>query len=188
MDTPRATASKLDPSAYCPVLCSPTRKDKDELFGTFEYDDIPGQDGIVIKGKWTSHNIQKIRIPQLAKAVGGSGHVHFHRKGASQLPRLWAEWEKQGLLDLILSWDGAFNPRYKRHCKRRHYVDLSNHAFGTAFDINYKWNKLGKTPAQIGEIGCVRELVPIANDYGFAWGGHYEHRKDGMHFEIARII
>ena len=49
-------------------------------------------------------------------------------------------------------------------------------------------NGLGKKPAMIGEIGCVRELVPIANECGFYWGGHFDKRKDGMHFEIAKII
>ena len=48
----------------------------------------------------------------------------------------------------------------------------------------------------IGQIGCVRELVPIANECGFYWGGHFGKevngkmvgRLDGMHFEIAKII
>jgi hypothetical protein len=33
----------------------------------------------------------------------------------------------------------------------------------------------------------VRELVEIANEWGFYWGGHFT-RKDGMHFEIAKIL
>ena len=35
--------------------------------------------------------------------------------------------------------------------------------------------------------GCVRELVPIAHDHGFYWGGHFT-RQDGMHFELARLF
>jgi hypothetical protein len=27
--------------------------------------------------------------------------------------------------------------------------------------------------------------MPIANRCGFYWGGHYQSRMDGMHFEIA---
>jgi hypothetical protein len=65
---------------------------------------------------------------------------------------------------------------------------LSNHAFGGAFDINDQWNGLGETPALVGARGCVRELVEIANRFGFFWGGHYSHRPDGMHFEIARLL
>ena len=51
-------------------------------------------------------------------------------------------------------------------------------------------NCLGQTfeqPALLGEKGCVRELVPIAHDHGFYWGGHFT-RQDGMHFEVARVF
>jgi hypothetical protein len=68
------------------------------------------------------------------------------------------------------------------------FSKLSNHAFGSAFDINAKWNPLGHTPALVGKEGAVRKLVPIANDYGFYWGGHFTSRKDGMHFEVAKIL
>jgi hypothetical protein len=43
-------------------------------------------------------------------------------------------------------------------------------------------------PALKGELGSVRELVPLANRHGFYWGGHFRGRPDGMHFEAARII
>jgi intein/homing endonuclease len=74
-------------------------------------------------------------------------------------------------------------------------VVVSN-SWGTAFDVNVPQNGLNKVPAMIGEIGCVRELVPIANECGFYWGGHFGKevngkmvgRLDGMHFEIAKII
>jgi intein/homing endonuclease len=65
-------------------------------------------------------------------------------------------------------------------------IVVSN-SWGTAFDINVAQNGLNKVPALIGEKGCIRELVPIANECGFYWGGHFT-RKDGMHFEIAKII
>lgn len=67
-------------------------------------------------------------------------------------------------------------------------TDLSNHASGTAVDLNAPKHPLGTDPtanftrAQIDEIhrilaqtqGCVR------------WGGDYTGRKDPMHFEIVR--
>jgi hypothetical protein len=35
----------------------------------------------------------------------------------------------------------------------------------------------------------VRELVPIANAFGFYWGGHFgAGRVDGMHFEVAKVL
>jgi len=34
----------------------------------------------------------------------------------------------------------------------------------------------------------VREIVPVLEKHGFAWGGRWSpSRRDGMHFEIARI-
>jgi hypothetical protein len=33
----------------------------------------------------------------------------------------------------------------------------------------------------------VRELVPIANELGWYWGGHYRKRLDGMHFELVKV-
>ncbi|MGH8628263.1 MAG: M15 family metallopeptidase [Gammaproteobacteria bacterium] len=30
-------------------------------------------------------------------------------------------------------------------------------------------------------------MVPIANAFGFFWGGHFS-RRDGMHFEVARVL
>src|ERR1044072_531240 len=67
-------------------------------------------------------------------------------------------------------------------------TELSNHASGTAIDLNATRHPLGTQPSanfsrkQIDAIhwiigrtqGCVR------------WGGDYTGRKDGMHFEIVR--
>jgi hypothetical protein len=64
---------------------------------------------------------------------------------------------------------------------------LSNHAYGSAFDINAAWNPLGATPADVDEKGSVIELVPLAHEFGFYWGGHFNSRPDGMHFEAAEI-
>jgi len=64
---------------------------------------------------------------------------------------------------------------------------ISNHAFGSAFDINVAYNPLGAEPVYPGQKGCVFDLVPLAHEHGFYWGGHFRNRRDGMHFEIAEI-
>ena len=46
---------------------------------------------------------------------------------------------------------------------------------------------LGAEPAWPGQRGCVFELVPIAHKFGFYWGGHFK-RRDGMHFEMAKLL
>ncbi len=95
---------------------------------------------------------------------------------------MFGAWESAGLMDRILTWGGSFVPRLVRGG-----ASLSNHACGAAFDINVSWTQLGVQPALAGEKGSVRELVPLANEHGFFWGGHYAKRPDGMHFEIAAL-
>ncbi|WP_353641592.1 transglycosylase SLT domain-containing protein [Mesorhizobium sp. WSM2239] len=163
-------------------------EERQRLFGTFTFvaDPKPGnRENIRITNDWPEKNIIKVSIP-VKSVLGRNGPLEFefHKLAADQLVAMWLEWEKEGLLDRILTFDGAFVPRFIRGSTST----LSNHAFGTAFDINAQFNPLGHTPADIGEKGCVRELVPIANRFGFAWGGHFKKRPDGMHFEVARII
>lgn len=132
-------------------------------------------------------NILTVDILQLNGVdMGGptcSGRIKFHRFALAQLQGMWAAWEVAGLLDRVLTYGGSFVPRFIRGSSR----SLSNHAFGSAFDINVAWNQLGHEPALKDQEGCVRELVPIANDYGFYWGGHFS-RRDGMHFEVATLL
>jgi hypothetical protein len=82
----------------------------------------------------------------------------------------------------VLSFAGGFEPRFVRGSR----TTLSNHSFGSAFDINAEWNARGHRPALVGEKGSTRELVPIAHDWGFWWGGHFS-TSDGMHFEVALL-
>ena len=162
-----------------------TNAEREQVFGKFEYTPVPGSDDIKIKGNWVAKNIVAITIPQLAGVKGGpkSGRVAVHRLAAAQLTRLFEAWEQDGLISLIKTWDGLFAPRFVRGSK----TNLSNHAWGTGFDVNYAWNHLGALPALRSQPGSVRELVPRANELGFYWGGHFS-RRDGMHFEVARLL
>jgi hypothetical protein len=158
---------------------------RQNIFGKFRYEPKPvigNPENIKILDNWVSDNIVMVEIPQLIP-IKGSARVQFHKLGANQLKKLWQDWEDAGLLHLILTWGGSFVPRFIRGSR----TTLSNHSFGSAFDINYKWNQLGKIPALVSEKGSVRELIEIANNNGFYWGGHFS-RLDGMHFEIAKII
>lgn len=166
-----------------PPLVSNT--ERADIFGVIKFKSKPlpnNPENIEITNSWDRDNIIKIMVPQLIP-LKGSATVYFHKKGANQLIKLFKDWETAGLLHKVLTYEGAYNPRFVRGSK----TVLSNHAFGTAFDINYSWNKLGVIPALVGQKGSVRELVQIANNNGFYWGGHFT-RKDGMHFEIAKIL
>ena len=66
---------------------------------------------------------------------------------------------------------------------------LSTHSWGAAIDLNVPWNGYGAVPAALGAHGSVRELVPIFESEGFAWGGYFKPQSiaDGMHFELSRL-
>ena len=178
------TSSNFPPRPGFPPLVG--NDQRAAVFDRFDYVSAPepgNPEAIRILGTWRQDNIVSVPIPQLRKALGSKApqSMQFHRLAAKQLQGLWAEWEAAKLLDRVLSFEGAFVPRFIRGSR----TTLSNHAFGSAFDINYRYNKLGERPALVGEKGSVRELVEIAHRWGFYWGGHFNGRPDGMHFEIA---
>lgn len=158
------------------------------VFGKIEYERQPEPDNperVVFKEGWEKENLTSVSIPQLKGIAGGGNYdsVRFHKTVERQLCGLWAAWEKAGLLPNVKSFEGTFSRRLKRGSD-----ELSNHAWGTAFDINYSANRLYAFPSTPDELGCVYSLVPLANKYGFNWGGHYLGRLDGMHFEATRIL
>jgi hypothetical protein len=169
---------------------------REKLFGKIQFTPKPTKtnpEGILITNDFESKNIVRVNLPALSKATNGKFSVmRWHKECEYQLVKMFERFEKENLHTKILSYAGAFYPRFIRGSK----TQLSNHSWGTAFDINVAQNGLNKTPALIGEKGSVRELVPIANEYGFYWGGHFGKevngkivgRLDGMHFEIAKII
>lgn len=171
------------PPTFQPLAGTAARQ---RVFGKYDFRPKPlpnNPEHIVILGDWEAKNIVRVPIPQLIGVQGApsDGVVRFHKAAADQFAALWKTWQKAKLLDRLLTYEGTFVPRFIRGST----TVLSNHAFGSAFDINASFNALGAEPARIGDRGCVRELVTIANEHGFYWGGHFSKRPDGMHFEIA---
>jgi hypothetical protein len=60
---------------------------------------------------------------------------------------------------------------------------LSNHASGSAIDLNSSKHILGNAGTFPAEK--VPMIQALAKKYGLAWGGDYHNRKDEMHFELA---
>jgi len=193
---PAADDSSANPDENSPNWPSPpdfsplvSMQQRQSVFGVFTYVAAPtpsNPEAIQITNDWAQKNIVQVEIPQLSSVQGASsgGSVAFHQLAATQLQNLWKEWEDAGLLNLVLTWAGSYAPRFVRGST----TYLSNHAFGTAFDINAAWNPLGAVPALTSQKGSTRKLVEIANKWGFFWGGHFQPRRDGMHFEVAKIV
>lgn len=169
---------------FSPITGNTTRAN---LFGEIQFRPNPTRanpEGIVITNNFESENIVKVSLPALSKATNGSfTSMRWNKACDYQLAKFFERLEKENLHTQILSYAGSYYPRFIRGSR----TQLSNHSWGTAFDINVPQNGLGKIPALLGQKGCVRDLVPIANECGFYWGGHFT-RLDGMHFEIAKII
>jgi len=166
-----------------PNFNSPGQTTRKALFGSFNWKPRPAG-AIEILGNWVKNNIVTVRIPQLVGVSGApaNGDILFHKRGADAIKGFFQEAQNQNLDNLVISWAGSFVPR-----RIRGGTALSNHAWGTAFDINAAENWLNAEPAPVGSKGSLLKLVPIANSFGFFWGGHYQNRKDGMHFELARL-
>jgi hypothetical protein len=161
---------------------------RQQIFGKFSFVSAPqpgNAEAIRITDGWEGANIVKVVVPQLAgvKGAPSGGAIRFHRLAAKQLQDLFKAWSKARLLNRLVTWDGSFVARFIRGSD----TVLSNHAFGSAFDINAALNPLGVEPAFPGKAGCVYDLVRIAHDHGFYWGGHFSKRRDGMHFEVAEV-
>jgi hypothetical protein len=160
---------------------------KHKIVGSVSFENLGGG-GLRLLDKWESKKNINVHIPQLVGVdVGGgrkfSGNVRWYKHGEWQLKQAFAEIEAKGLRNRILTYAGSFVPRMIRGSTRT----PSEHSFGTAFDINVAWNGLNRPPAPKGKTGSVVELIPIFEKWGFRWGGNFS-RKDGMHFEIARLI
>jgi hypothetical protein len=154
------------------------------LFGNYDFKPAPtpeNPEGIQILGNWFQENVQVFVIPELAQVEGAhGGKIPFHKLVGPKVQELFARWSQEGLASKVLGFGGSFAPRFIRGSR----TILSAHAHASAFDINVPWNPLGAAPALRGAKGSVRELVPIANELGFYWGGHFT-RRDGMHFEMT---
>ena len=162
-------------------------KNKMEIFGEFEYKASPTKknpERIIVQGDWKKEHIVWVDLPALEEATDGKYKgMWFHKLGAEQLKSFFAELKEKNLHTRIISFAGAYYPRFIRGSRK----SLSNHSWGTAFDVNAWQNWLNKEPARKGQNGYLLDIVPIANKHGFYWGGHFS-RKDGMHFEIAKIL
>ena len=159
--------------------------ERERRFGPLDWVAVEGNaSAIRITNDFVTSKIVTVHVPQLVglDCYGSpfKGNVRFHKAAAQPLLNAFAEIEAAGMLPLVKTWGGSFVPR-----RIRGKTTLSNHAFGLAFDINMKWNGLGKVGALAGEVGTVRPLVPIFEKHGFYSGIWYRSRQDGMHFEYV---
>jgi hypothetical protein len=179
-----AIALRNDGAAYPPApdFLQPITSNQDRAieFGKFAYRPAPERDNpeaIEITDDWAERNIIRVTIPALAHVHPGP--IPLHKLVVADFQAFFAAVLAAGLHTRIIAFDGSWCPRYMRGSR----TTLSAHAWATAIDLNADDNGLGCTPAQSGQRGYLRDLVPIANQHRIYWGGHFRGRPDGMHFE-----
>lgn len=191
--------SGFDPEEPTPIelgvkpLPTPlTHAQREALFGRIEFspEPVPGDpERVRILGDWHAKNIVRVDLPKIGG--GAIRHAFVHRLVAAQFSAFWREVEAAGLLRLVVTFDGAYCARFKRGRGGPGATadDLSNHSYGSAWDINAPWNHLGTRGARLGERGSTRRLVPIAIKHGFLNGAQFpEPWIDSMHFEAFKIV
>src|SRR5262249_34212542 len=143
----------------------------------------PGQSPGLAMQEWAKMNLEEVHVPQLAKIASGpkNGNILFNPLAAEALKSAWAEIEENGLLDRVVTWDGAYVARFDVNNTGR----LSRQACGLAFDINASFNPNGNPPTEKGKRGSVVELAPILKRHGFSWQGDLKGRPNAMHFEYV---
>lgn len=183
------------PTRKTPRVVPLSHGERVEAFGSFTFRANPTRENperVLIDRSWENKNLVKVEVPQLQRQ-----QVRLHVRVVEPFLGLFAAWERAGLAAKVLTFDGAYAHRFKRFtgtaeermkkALTANAYDLSNHAWGSAFDINAGWNRLGRVPAEHHEVGTVRPLVAIAYELGWVWGGHFRSRPDGMHFEYAGV-
>ena len=119
-------------------------------------------------------NVKSFMIP------GTDRKIRLNADCAPILLAFCAEFDKKvesidgGVLD---DWGYAYRP------VRGQDVVLSNHASGTAVDLNAPRHPLGKANTFTLKQRIV--ISQLIKKYGINWGGLYKNRKDDMHFEIV---
>jgi hypothetical protein len=178
VDRERGDAEAIvpDASSLRPLTSMAQRQ---AMFGPLEFEAAPvpsNPEAIRITSHWEGDNIVTVMVPQLVgKLVFGTtrskGRIQFHRRAVPQLLALWAAWEGAGVLSRVLTYDGAYNPRFIRGST----TELSNHAFGTAFDINQKWLRArARRNRERARLLLGRQFPEPAGRHALRSGAHHE--------------
>jgi hypothetical protein len=173
-------------------------------FGRFRWTYAPqpqNPEHIAIADAWTRANLESVKIPQLSVLAHGPrvGIITLHQKASQPFLDFFAALAQRSLLPLVRSFDGSWAPRFVRQhgtpAERQAAClaivgrpdaesRLSNHAWGTAIDLNAALWPLGRPCPESSEW---RQVVAVANECGLFWGGDYHARPDAMHFEVGVV-
>jgi hypothetical protein len=123
--------------------------------------------------------------------IGSRTRVSLRSGPAGEMLQHLGTWFDANIADVDNNYNnGALDDWGYAERAIRGGVELSNHASGTALDVNATEWPLGVEPTVYltqAQIARIRQQLLV---YGgcIRWGGDYEGRKDPMHFEINRDV
>ncbi len=193
-----ARKGRRNKAARPPVVVDPAKPanavyktlDKDPVYGAeFKFDWTVGgcfnasctqRHANITTAGWKEKYIVSVKVPEVPKL----GAMRFHKRIAPQFEAFFKAGAAKGLAGKIVNNAGAFTARTITNNQAR----LSNHALGTAIDVNSEQNGYGAQPAARGTHGSLSEYADFCTDFGLYWGGWYERNKDAMHFEAVKVM
>lgn len=145
---------------------------------------LPATREVKVNPAWERANLVKVSFPS---SFGFQSPFRMHRGAADAFKQWFALISAAKLHTRIVTFNGSYNPRLKRGPKvPLTRAGLSRHARGLAIDINAPYNPMGRAGAKLGEVGCILELVPLANECGIVAGADWSGAsQDFMHFELG---
>lgn len=157
-----------------------TQSANNSKFGSFSYQDLTGG-RIEVEPSWLQANMITYNLPSIVQTIFNARTIRIHKLSKPYWDRAFALLSADpNLLKLVQTFDGVY---VARHIRWDASKGISNHAWGTAIDINASLLPLGtyihiqKTPSNPNFILFKKVFEPA----GFSWGNSY---KDPMHFEI----
>ena len=144
---------------------------------------LRSQNGWTVITKSTSSKLVTYKVP-------GTAHGLLLRRGdAGVLLVDFARWYNRHVERLSLYKAGDdYGWSYRKI--RGSTTTYSNHASGTAMDLNATRHPLGTTAAHSFTQAQIDKIHKRLKRYAgvIRWGGDYVHRKDPMHFEINKGV
>lgn len=131
----------------------------------------------VSQNGWTANDVNLTQN----YTIGNGRQIRLRKGDAGFLLKHFADWFDAKIEDIdagqLDDWGYAERPI-------RDGVELSNHASGTAMDLNATKHPLGaRGTFPAAKASAIRQRLALYNG-AIRWGGDYVNRADEMHFEI----
>ena len=138
---------------------------------------LKSQNGWPAAADRTVVNVQTFTVP----VSQGTVQIPLRAEVAPKLIEMIRWWD-ENIEPVATSGPNAGTWGYAYRTIRGYTTTLSNHASGTAIDVNAPAHPLGAEGTIPAEK--VAALRAKAASLGLRWGGDYRGRKDEMHFEV----